>query len=161
MKKSSLGRKHKAQNSLAKGLKNLVLDSSIAHPQSPSSSSELQASYSNITDYSSTLHKSTPYSSIYTASSDTLNLSWDVVGDLPLRWANHYTPLATAGSRLSNTPVLLYEIWRNENQRSRGGALLAVVTKSNIFLYEAPKGERAFHLLKVRSVSSYASCASC
>lgn len=70
--------------------------------------------------------------------------------DLPLLWAAHYTPLASPGSRMHNTSVLFYEFYRHEYQRSRGGVLLAVATKSNIFLYEAPKGERAFHLVKVR-----------
>lgn len=157
MKKSSIGKKHKSQTSLAKGLKNLVLDSPIAHPQSPSNSPEPQASYSNIVDIMSWSNRAHPYGSLHSGSSETVDSTWDVIEDLPLRWATHYTPLASTGSRLANTSVLLYDLWQNENQRARGGALLAVATKSNIFLYETPKGERAFRLLKVCSPFSSAS----
>lgn len=76
-----------------------------------------------------------------------------MVNELPLRWATNYTPLASAGSRLQNNTVLLYDIWKNEGQRGPGGVLLAVATKSAILLYEAPKGERAFRFTKVRVFS--------
>ncbi|KAI9068443.1 hypothetical protein FKP32DRAFT_1618597 [Trametes sanguinea] len=79
---------------------------------------------------------------------DSVDSDWDIVSDLPLRWATHFTPLASAGSRLQNNSVLFYDVWRNEALRVRGGALLAVATKSSILLYEAPKGERAFRLAK-------------
>lgn len=72
-----------------------------------------------------------------------------MVNELPLRWATHYTSLATHGSRLQNNSVLLYDVWRNEGTRGPGGVLLAVAIKSAILLYEAPKGERAFRFSKV------------
>ena len=68
-----------------------------------------------------------------------------MVDDLPLRWATDYVCLAAAGSRLVNTSVNCYSLWH----QGQGGALLAVATKSNILLYEKPKGERAFRFVKV------------
>ena len=75
--------------------------------------------------------------------------TWDMIDDLPLRWATDYVGLAAAGSRLVSTSVNCYTLWRDSNARGQGGALLAVATKSNILLYEKPKGERAFRFVKV------------
>ncbi|KAG6854475.1 hypothetical protein C0991_006554 [Blastosporella zonata] len=69
---------------------------------------------------------------------------WDVVEDLPLRWATDFVPLATAGSRLLNLSVISYALWSDESRKGRGERYLAVATKNSIFLYETPKGERAF-----------------
>lgn len=80
----------------------------------------------------------------------TLDSSWDLVEDLPIRWTLDYVPLASPGSRLLGIPVLAFALWKDENQRSRGGYFLSVITKSNIFLYETPKNERAFRFVKVR-----------
>ena len=80
-------------------------------------------------------------SSLVSVASD----SWDVVDDLPFRWATDYAPLATPGSKLYNVPVNFIQVGRN-----RGSVSLAVATKANIVLYEAPRGERAFSFVKVR-----------
>ena len=77
-----------------------------------------------------------------------IDSGWDVVDDLPLRWATDYVPLAVPGSRLMNASVLTYALWRNDDQ-PRGSALLAVAVKSAVLLYESPKGERAFRFIKV------------
>ena len=77
-----------------------------------------------------------------------IDSTWDFVDDLPLRWATDYVPLAVPGSRLMNASVLTYALWRNDNQ-PHGNALLAVVIKSAILLYESPKRERAFRFVKV------------
>ncbi|KZT71553.1 hypothetical protein DAEQUDRAFT_763780 [Daedalea quercina L-15889] len=150
--KHSLSKRHKQQTSLTKGFRNLVIESPIAQPQaSPDASSEPQTSYSDLADAPMYSKRLPPRPSEQRAESDESQGSWDAMDDLhdlPLLWAAHYTPLASPGSRLHNTSVLFYEYFRNENQRSRGGVLLAVATKSNIFLYEAPKGERAFRLVK-------------
>ncbi len=74
--------------------------------------------------------------------------TWDVVDDLPLRWATDFVPLASTGSRLANSSVISYALW-NHSERNTGGRMLAVATKTNILLYETPKGERAFHFVKV------------
>lgn len=93
-------------------------------------------------------------------SQTTLDSSWDcLVEDLPIRWATDYVALASQGSRLLNTPVLAFALWKDENQRSRGGYYLSVITKSNIFLYETPKNERAFRFVKVRSLLQGQICA--
>lgn len=75
--------------------------------------------------------------------------SWDVVDDLPLRWATDYVPLASPGSKLSASSVQSYELRLSEDPRVRGGAFLAIATKTTILLYETRKGERAFHFVKV------------
>ncbi|KAL7282608.1 hypothetical protein ACG7TL_004080 [Trametes sanguinea] len=141
----SVKKHHRPPSSIAKGLKNLVLDPAIAQPQSPSSKRpEPQTSYSSLA--SSWTSPSKGKSTV--TRTDSVDSDWDIVSDLPLRWATHFTPLASAGSRLQNNSVLFYDVWRNEALRVRGGALLAVATKSSILLYEAPKGERAFRLAK-------------
>lgn len=145
----SVKKHHRPPSSITKGLKNLVLDPAIAQPQSSSARKpEPQASYSSLASSWTSPQKGKGVASV--RRTDSIDSDWDIVSDLPLRWATHFTPLASAGSRLHNNPVLFYDIWRNEGQRGRGGVLLAVATKSSILLYEAPKGERAFRLAKVR-----------
>jgi hypothetical protein len=75
--------------------------------------------------------------------------SWDMVDDIPLRWATDYVPLATPNSRLAGSCVLFFELWKNDSHSARGAAMLAIATKTNILLYETPKGERAFRFVKV------------
>ena len=77
-----------------------------------------------------------------------IDSSWDVVDDLPLRWATDYVPLAAPGSRLMNASVLTYALWRNDDQ-PRSSSLLAIAIKSAVLLYESPKSERAFRFVKV------------
>lgn len=78
--------------------------------------------------------------------------SWDVVDDLPLRWATDFVPLASPGSRLIGASVIGYATWSDENRRGTGGQLLAIATKNNILLYETPKGERAYRFVKVEKL---------
>lgn len=80
---------------------------------------------------------------------DSVEGAWDIVEDLPLRWASDYVSLAISGSRLANTSVLFYDMWSDTTNNGRKGALLAVATKSTVLLYETPKGERAFRFVKV------------
>jgi hypothetical protein len=75
--------------------------------------------------------------------------SWELIDDLPLRWATDFVPLGSAGSRLVHTSVLFFDLWPEDGTLSRGGTTLAVAAKSNIFLYETLKGERAFRFVKV------------
>lgn len=75
--------------------------------------------------------------------------SWDMVEDLPLRWATEYIPLATPNSRLANSSVLFFELWKKSPNDGCGTAMLAIATKTSILLYETPKGERAFKFVKV------------
>ena len=140
---------HRPPSAITKGLKNLVLDNGIAQPQTPSRHPEPQASYSSITDSWASPSKSKGKAAETPLRADSGDSEWDVVNELPLRWATNYTPLASSGSRLQNCSVVLYDVWRNEGQRGPGGVLLAIGTKSSILLYEAPKGERAFRFTKV------------
>ncbi|KAF9025885.1 hypothetical protein BDZ89DRAFT_1102201 [Hymenopellis radicata] len=81
--------------------------------------------------------------------SDDSTASWDFIDDLPSRWALDFVPLASPGSRLASSNVLSYTLWNNgDPHQPRSGRLLAVATKSNILLYETPKGERAFRFVK-------------
>jgi hypothetical protein len=88
---------------------------------------------------------------------DSIEETWDLVDDLPLRWASDYVSLAISGSRLANTSVVFYDIWSDPSTNGRKGALLAVATKSTVLLYETPKGERAFRFVKVSYHRSYPS----
>lgn len=86
--------------------------------------------------------------------------SWDMVEDLPLRWATEYIPLATPNSRLANCSVLFFELWKSKSNDGRGTAMLAIATKTCILLYETPKRERAFRFVKVcRGLVCPVSCA--
>lgn len=130
-------KKHRPANSITRGLKYLI-DSPI-RTQQPA------------TSFESYLAVPMGRRQTVTASADA---SWDVVDDLPLRWATDFVPLASAGSRLACASVISYTLWHEGGPGPFGGrhgrrALLAVATKYNIFLYEAPKGERAFHFVKV------------
>jgi hypothetical protein len=80
---------------------------------------------------------------------DSAESTWDVVEDLPLRWATDFVPLASPGSRLSSTSVFSYATWSDPNRRSASAQLLAIATKNAILLYESPRGERAYRFLKV------------
>ncbi|KAI9000755.1 hypothetical protein BD414DRAFT_472660 [Trametes punicea] len=157
-KQGSVRKHHRPPSSITKGLKNLVLDPGIAQPQSPSSRRpEPQTSYSSLaSSWASPSSWTSPKGKSADTRTNSVDSEWDPVSDLPLRWATHFTPLASAGSRLQNNPVLFYDIWRNEAQRARGGALLAVATKSSILLYEARKesGRSEFYTpLPARSIT--------
>lgn len=100
----------------------------------------------------SSIHRPDPqrsWSGESAATNGSVDSSWDVVEDLPIRWATDFVPLAVPGSRLCGTSVLCYDLWAEHNDRRRGAAYLALVVKTNILLYHAPKGERAFRFVKV------------
>jgi hypothetical protein len=78
---------------------------------------------------------------------------WDIVDEQGLRLAMDYVPLASPGSRLVGLSVRSYALWRDETTNTRGDAALAVATKSNIWLYETRRGERAFRFVKVSTTS--------
>lgn len=87
-----------------------------------------------------------PHSAKRTHSDD----SWDLVDDLPLRWATDFVPLASPGTRLANASVVSYALFSDSVRKD--GQLLAIATKSTIFLYETPRGERAFRFVKVNTL---------
>ncbi|GJE84873.1 hypothetical protein PsYK624_009490 [Phanerochaete sordida] len=142
--KGSHGRHHKSRQSLAKGLKHLRLDSPISQPSRSRNGGPAYASAGP----APSAHSRLPGRSSSGESTISVDSSWDVVEDLPLRWATDYVPLATLGSRLHGTSVHCYDMWRDPIERNRGVAYLAIVVKSNILLFHAPKGERAFRFVK-------------
>ncbi|KAH9960520.1 hypothetical protein BC827DRAFT_1268217 [Russula dissimulans] len=137
----STSKKHKRRHSgnLTKGLRSLMLDSS--QPPEPTSS------YQSILQISPGVPRRSEFKHSSQARLSAIDSGWDVVDDLPLRWATDYVPLAVPGSRLMNASVLTYALWRNDNL-PRSSALLAVAIKSAVLLYESPKGERAFRFVK-------------
>ncbi|TFK43867.1 hypothetical protein BDQ12DRAFT_643609 [Crucibulum laeve] len=143
-------KKHRPQSSIARGLKSLIDVPHPNHSPEPNTSSyHTLLSPSSSSSGPNLLGRRSPSpvrGSPIRQNSD--ESSWDVVEDLPLRWATDFVPLATAGSRLAGASVLSYAIWTDENRKGRGGQLLAIATKYNILLYETPKGERAFRFVK-------------
>lgn len=130
-------KKHRSASSITRGLKYLI--ESPTRTQQPATSYEAYLAIPNAKRH---------------ATAASADASWDVVDDLPLRWATDFVPLASAGARLASTSVISYALWHEGGPGPGGGrhgrrALLAVATKCNIFLYETPKGERAFHFVKV------------
>lgn len=119
-------KKHRPASSITKGLRSLITEPPV-RKRRPS-----------FLPTPNTQHPLTP------ARKD----SWDVVDDLPLRWATDFTSLSSSGSRMSNSSVLSYTLWHEGSTSPNRRALLAVATKTNIFLYETPRGQRAFHFVK-------------
>lgn len=146
---------HSSTHSLTKGLKSLILDtpSGSQHREH----TDRRASFSpGSTKSTATLSPSSSITRLdtpFNASSESLapvrsnsgDSGWDVVDELPLRWATDFVPLA--GARLAHTSVLSYDLYKDQNKKG-GGTLLAVATKNNILLYETPRGERAFTFVK-------------
>jgi len=149
---------HKPQLSITKGLKSLAIDNQAQTVPVPfrhdsmspvHSSPDFSPSKSSINSLFLDDLRTSRTSFTPTQSMDSIDDTWDVVEDLPIRWAYDYVSLAINGSRLANTSVLFYDIWSDSTTSGRKGALLAVATKSTILLYETPKGERAFRFVKV------------
>ncbi|KAF8076773.1 hypothetical protein FPV67DRAFT_1605191 [Lyophyllum atratum] len=132
-------------SSFARGLKSLIDHPGTSHSHEPSGSSYDKMLSPSPSPASTQQHSSGRMTPNRKPSDDS---GWDVVEDLPLRWATDFVPLATTGSRLLNSSVISYALWTDENRKGRGGRLLAIATKNNILLYETPKGERAFRFVK-------------
>ncbi|KAI6127459.1 hypothetical protein EDD16DRAFT_287411 [Pisolithus croceorrhizus] len=131
-------KKHRSASSITRGLKNLIIES-------PPRTQQVAT-----TSYESYLSAQSPKRQGTTTPADS---SWDVVEDLPLRWATDFVPLASPTSRLASMSAIAYALWQEGGPGPGGGrhgrrTLLAVATKYNIFLYETPKGERAFRPVK-------------
>ena len=67
---------------------------------------------------------------------------WDIVDDLPLRWSTDFIPFPLSKDKM----VSFYQLWSTSRT-----IYLAVVTRTNILLYETRKSERAFKFVKVCS----------
>lgn len=128
-------KKHKHNSSINK-LKSFISDSGTSS-EPPSS-------------YPSSSSSSRPLSTLLKRETSTSSIesSWDLVDELPLRWATDFIPLASSGSRLLHQNVLFFELQRSSAPGARGVSSLAVAIKQSILLYETPKNERAFRFVK-------------
>ena len=153
---SSPSKKHKTQGSIARGLKSLIESPPNHPPQEPSSSYNAFLSQSLTTSPSFAKSPQQSEFGSLPARKNSDESGWDMVEDLPLRWATDFVPLAVPGSRLVGASVIGFATWSDESRKGKmGGQLLAIATKSNILLYETPKGERAYRFVKVENGSSF------
>ncbi|KAF8314699.1 hypothetical protein DL93DRAFT_2198497 [Clavulina sp. PMI_390] len=113
-----------------------------------------------ISDHSSHAAKSEPQSAITPSSSSQLDRSsstltraateegWDLIEELPMRWATDFVPLAPASGKTPTIDVNRFELYHSNGTFGRAGSLLALAAKSSILIFEAPQGERAFRFVK-------------
>lgn len=135
-------RRHRPQSSIARSIKSLI--------DSPSQISSYQPNLPNSSTNSiGTQNSHSPEKPLIPLRREPDDSEWDIVDDQSIRWATDYKPLASPGSRLAGTSALLFATWSDEGRKG-GEKLLAIATKSNILLYETPKGERAYKFVKVR-----------
>ena len=144
---SPSNKRHRHQSSIARSIKSLI--------DSPSQSGQIsQQSYLPNASTNSSIGAnfaptpSTPEKPLFPLRRESDDSEWDIVDDQCIRWATDYKPLATPGSRLAGTSALLFATWSDEGRKG-GEKLLAIATKSNVLLYETPKGERAYKFVKV------------
>lgn len=132
------------QSSITRGLRSLIDPvANQSYEASGSSSSDSNLSQASSVTLSQRGDRLSPNRR------DAEESSWDVIDDLPLRWAADFVPLATNASRLSNLSVISYALWEDETRKGQGGRLLAIATKNSILLYETLRRERAFRFVKV------------
>ncbi|KAJ7681222.1 hypothetical protein B0H17DRAFT_70382 [Mycena rosella] len=131
-------KKHRPTSSIARGFKALI-PPTYTPDQGPQSYQTLLTPTPSVASVRPPAHRGTSDES-----------SWEMVDDLPLRWARDFVPLASAGSRLLNASILSFALWNKDDGERHGsrGQFLAVATKNNILLYETPQNERAFRFLK-------------
>ena len=146
-------KKHRSQGSISRGLKSL-LDSPPNHPPpEPSSSHHTFLSLLWTTGPSVAIPPYPSESGSPPARQNPDKSGWDMVEHL--RWATDFVLLDVPSSRLVGASVVGFATWSDESQKGEvGGQLLAIATKSNILLYETPKGERAYRFVKVENCSS-------
>ncbi|KAF8341525.1 uncharacterized protein EI90DRAFT_3034226 [Cantharellus anzutake] len=119
--------------------------------ESPSSQKERRADqrYSNLATPSSSRHSrasSTPSHPSSSLSSG--DPAWDIIDDLPLKWAKDYLPLAPAYLKLADGSVSKFELFQTDDRSKNGPSVLAVGAKNHIYIFESGKGERAFRFAK-------------
>ena len=140
-------KKHRSQGSLTRSLKSIIDPSSASSSLPPEITPYLEVmSPTSPSGSTSTLLLHPNHNSKHQNSTDS---GWDIVDEQGLRLAMDFVPLASPGSRLVGLSVRCYALWRDETTNTRGDAVLAVATKSNIWLYETRRGERAFRFVKV------------
>ncbi|CUA69104.1 hypothetical protein RSOLAG22IIIB_03782 [Rhizoctonia solani] len=147
-------KKHKpSSSSVFNSFKAMFIDShqqSHIQPYDPSAVASPGASASSLAPPRQDTGSTSPSRPTPTRSflSDTPG-EWDIVEDLPLRWATDYVSLSRPGSKLSGLSVMFFELWKDVSGGSGGErTYLAVATRQCIFLYESIPGERAFRAVK-------------
>ncbi|KAJ7832556.1 hypothetical protein B0H14DRAFT_3712123 [Mycena olivaceomarginata] len=120
----SFGCQSRATSSIvARGLKSLVPTAT----SSSSGASESSSSYQPLLTPQSSQRPSlaAPVRPPPRTNSD--ESSWEMVDDLPLRWAQDFVPLALAESRLVNASVLSFSLWT----RDEGPSLVELYEHAN------------------------------
>ena len=136
---SPSNKRHRPQSSIARSIKSLI--------DSPSQISSYQLYLPNSSTNSiGTPNSPTPEKLLIPLRREPDDSEWDIVDDQSIRWATDYKPLASP--RLAGSSALLFASWSDEGRKG-GEKLLAIATKSNVLLYETPKGERAYKFVKV------------
>ena len=137
-------KRHRPQSSITRSIKSLI-DS----PQPEQISYQLYLPNSSTNSIgASSPNSPVPEKLLLPLRREPDEFEWDIVDDQSIRWATDYKSLASPGSRLAGTSALLFATWSDEGRKG-GEKLLAIAAKSNVLLYEAPKGERAYKFVKV------------
>lgn len=144
-----------APHAIARGLRSMVLESpNSGHGSRPGTPADSTPSLINSAMSTSSLASDRPSIPQHQGTTDSAD-SWDMVDDLPLRWATNYVNLSGGSSRLLASSVLFFETMKLETGANKGTWMLAVATKTCIYLYESPKNERSFRFVKVGSCSIF------
>lgn len=146
-------KRHRHQSSIARSIKSLI-DSPSQSGQISSYQPYLPNSSTNNIGTSFAPNSPIPEKPLIPLRREPDDSEWDIVDDQSIRWATDYKPLASPGSRLAGTSALLFATWSDEGRKG-GEKLLAIATKSNVLLYETPKGERAYKFVKVCLFRTY------
>ncbi|KAF8897886.1 hypothetical protein BD779DRAFT_1608371 [Infundibulicybe gibba] len=145
-------RRHRHQGSIARSLKNFI---DAPQPSYPTPNVPYRPQLSPFPPGSSNPSISPSPGRLSPNRRGSGESSWDVVEDLPLRWATDFVPLAANGSRLGNTSIISYALWNDDHRQGRGGQVLAVATKTAILLYETPKGSEFYTPMTPRHVTFF------
>ncbi|KAG8885898.1 hypothetical protein FRB97_009060 [Tulasnella sp. 331] len=125
-------------------IKSAIDSSGISPYQLPETPTYLRSSEPSSPSLGNGVSPSVP--SLASASSASLrSSSWDIIEDLPMRWATDFVLLYSANSK-PNASIISYELWKPENRKLP--MKLVVATRCKILLYEAPPNERAFKFMK-------------
>ncbi|KAF8165714.1 hypothetical protein B0H34DRAFT_690245 [Crassisporium funariophilum] len=143
-------KRHRPQGSIARSIKSLIDSPPPAAQPEPASSYHTFLSPTSATGPSLARPTTPERRSAPLRQNSDESSGWDIVEDLPMRWATDFVHLAAPGSRLAGASVITFATWSDEGRKGKGagGQLLAIATKCNVLLYETPKGERAYRFAK-------------
>lgn len=148
-------KKHRPAKSLGRGLRSLVTsEQQHHHHRHHRSSSKVHLEESPIEFLSSRTSTGLSFEedtvSVLSSGTALTSSNWDVVEELPVRWATDFVPLAPSTSKQGSLDISCFELHQTGGYEGRTGtSLLTVASKSTILLYEASKGERVFRFVRV------------